>query len=675
MILVDLITEIFLAAGPYFLFGGMGSGTQSGKLLFKQLCEGDSSITLTENLDSITIDSNVPNTNTTISSCEIVYGTGTGITSSFAKVSGGDKQLLGISSIGTLTFSSGWGVCDASGVPTSCNSLIISSYNVDNLNYKGRNSNILGSAKSKICCSCETDIIGSQNSNFNCSSLSSIVTSINVTSSTSFQSTIIGGYNSQICNSCYASIISGSNNIINYTSNINKSKTCGNSIISSNLSCIKSNSTKSGSINSFNSILSSNNSFIVHTNPGGSGKGTTQSIELGLNSIISSDCSYICGAIYNKSKLYSCGSDTSVIISTIRGKIVDSCRSSIISGCCNSIILSLTGSADVMSTANIQNVSIIGGKNNNICLFQDVDKHTATISIANSGIISSKGITFSEANNRSIRQFSVISSADLNLPGICNINSSIIGSRSTKSVLMTCVCHSAVINSCSNATNAQGIVWRSCRAVLLNTEDSDIQSSIDSVIVNGSMNSFPGISCRSVIVSGCCNSLYANNSVILSGYKNYTRGCNSIISAGGCNTICDGSKDSIIFSGFKNTVCDYQNAIVSSACSYIGSSDIFQKEISTVIIGGCKNCIISNSQNSSIIGGCNNCIVGLSFSAIIGSSDKGLTGSFHNTLYVSKLIFDLPAYAGGSTAFAGLTTTLTASWSFKVRNGLIIVNI
>jgi hypothetical protein len=52
-----MIIEIFdliLAAGPYFVFAGMGQNENSGKLLFRSLTSSNSTVIFTEDATSIT---------------------------------------------------------------------------------------------------------------------------------------------------------------------------------------------------------------------------------------------------------------------------------------------------------------------------------------------------------------------------------------------------------------------------------------------------------------------------------------------------------------------------------------------------------------------------------------------------------------------------------------------
>ena len=685
MELIQLVSDIIMAAGPYFVFKGMGTGTQSGKLKFKSIIQGNSSIGITETSNSITINSNAGGSGSPIDLDEIAFGTGTGITSSFAAVS--SRSIVGVSSFGTLTFSTGWGVCDASGVPSACNSIIITGHPVNNLICSSRNSNIIGSCDSKISFSYESDVIQSSNSCQSNNFMSSIIGVISVTISSSSQSSIIAGYKNSIQfgkNSTILASRNGSMYFFKPTPTAIDPTLLSNSIISTIGSCINTVSTKGGTIVRNNTIISSKEAENIHSNPGcGTGNPYKSSCQKGYISIISSEKSCILGARCGSVKAgggilgtndglggsnYTGGSDTSVIISSCKALLYDTCRSSILSTHNSSIIVGMTGSNSAFICSNITNSSIISGQNNKISTYQDTEKSSQTLVVCNSGIISSRNISFSSEN----RFVSVINSASFSFltsdstKSSKNARVSIIGVETdTNTLVVQCSSNSAIINS---FLTDRGIIG-STNSIIMNSNDVGIITSENSAIMTS----------QKVALSS------SKNSVVISSYDSDILGSNNSALMTGCSNIIFNSSNSSIISGCRNSICDTCNSVILSGASssiFSCSSTIITGYCNTIatfshfstIIGGVKNFIGPKpSDGSTIIGGDNNTICGPTFSAIIGSSGKGLTAiAYSNTLYVSKLIFDLPALIG-SSGLTGSTCVMAPSWNFKVERGLVVM--
>ena len=78
----EILPELILGAGPFCVFKGMGTGKDSGKLLFKRIYT-DSGVTITENATNLDIKaSGGVAGDQSIRSNEIAFGCGAGITSS-----------------------------------------------------------------------------------------------------------------------------------------------------------------------------------------------------------------------------------------------------------------------------------------------------------------------------------------------------------------------------------------------------------------------------------------------------------------------------------------------------------------------------------------------------------------------------------------------------------------
>ena len=99
----EILPELILGAGPFCVFKGMGTGKDSGKLLFKRIYT-DTGLTITENATNLdfSVSGGGPPPDP-IDICEVAFGTGTGITSSVVYVDDTINRcaLLGISNIST----------------------------------------------------------------------------------------------------------------------------------------------------------------------------------------------------------------------------------------------------------------------------------------------------------------------------------------------------------------------------------------------------------------------------------------------------------------------------------------------------------------------------------------------------------------------------------------------
>ena len=134
-IFLDLLPELILGAGPFCVFKGMGTGKDSGKLLFKKIYS-DGGLTITE--DSTSLDLTAVGGSSAINSCEIAFGDGVGgLTSSTFKVSESDKTIYGVSILG------GNNKSNCSGVSGNESSIIVGGYN-NRIDQKSEKSVIIG---------------------------------------------------------------------------------------------------------------------------------------------------------------------------------------------------------------------------------------------------------------------------------------------------------------------------------------------------------------------------------------------------------------------------------------------------------------------------------------------------------------------------------------------------
>ena len=229
-IIFNFSIDLILGAGPFLVFKCMGSGSQSGKLLFKTLGDGKNISTIDagsilEIQDKMISDATMP--------VEMVaVGTGTSIKSSQRFVaqalgSGGAYSKRGINLPGI-------GSCNLMKTSRNCaidrKSLIINSgfstiYD-DKSNYS--NKNIINSYSSKIGDEIYSEIPPPYGSNIKYSSIINSCSGF-ITKFTS-HSTIIGSHKSKIERSSQSSIIGGQCGIICDYNNYQSKQACYNFI-------------------------------------------------------------------------------------------------------------------------------------------------------------------------------------------------------------------------------------------------------------------------------------------------------------------------------------------------------------------------------------------------------------------------------------------------------------
>ena len=208
-IFLDLLPELILGAGPFCVFKGMGTGKDSGKLLFKKIYS-DGGLTITEDSTSLDLKSSGGGSSA-IDTCEIAFGNGTGdgLISSTFKVSESDKTIYGLSNIGGTNKNNQSGVDGFNGNESS---IIVGGY-LNRIYRDARKSVIVGGYKNTLyggiddsmiyIPQCSTTIIGG-NYNYIASVMgsptpknSSIIGS-NGSRIKAYSSTSIGSYGSKI---------------------------------------------------------------------------------------------------------------------------------------------------------------------------------------------------------------------------------------------------------------------------------------------------------------------------------------------------------------------------------------------------------------------------------------------------------------------------------------------
>jgi len=198
------------------IFSGMGTGKDSGKLLFKKVFSSGG-FSVQEDDFSLTFSSS-GGSGTSINPYEIAYGTGTGITSSWdfrvctskRSIFGNFNSIRPYHSLPTATFVNNSPYAFSIG---GCQNLINNSkYSVivggstNSISKSACQSIILGGRENRIYCiknsailsGCKNRILGYHDENLD----------------TSSNSSIIGGYKNQICHSGFSAIIGGLSNFM-----------------------------------------------------------------------------------------------------------------------------------------------------------------------------------------------------------------------------------------------------------------------------------------------------------------------------------------------------------------------------------------------------------------------------------------------------------------------------
>jgi len=643
-IFLDLLPELILGAGPFCVFKGMGTGKDSGKLLFKKIYS-DGGLTITEDSTSLDLTSVGGSGQIPIDSFEIAFGnpSSTGLTSSTFKVDGWSyfnnrDSILGMSIIGGSNHENRSGVSAVSpGHRTSvilggsgswitasvCSSAIAGGH----LNcIDGENSScfnaVVGSFAAEIYGSSFSTIIGSYIGNLNFSNSSSIVSSRSSTLNLSTNSIILGSFDSQLNNSTQSTImmsykgqieegistsISGSYNFIyksKFSTNLNgyknytKYSECS-TIFNGNKNCMSCVS-KSSIINGVKNYLCSLEPRFMNSMTIVNGyKNFVVNYSRSTNRPYNHQFSTIINGQYNK---FCDGSDEDTF----------SCYDTIINGRCNTVSgqfnTIINGYKNCVGRAKVNGrdiSTIISGNNSLICgngstSFTSRDQCTV-INNSNHSVI----FNFDQPNIDPGR-FSVISGDKFNYNSIFGsigrgqrICSGTSSSDPTKPLKLTEVSTNNSIftiqaNSILREANIIGnatfsLNYDASKGVTLSNINNTIISIGSSMsALYSSTSQYPG---RGLTIS---------NSAIVGGfYHNMVSAIDSVILSGCCNRIVEACRSSII-GGFCNNINGFCKADAKS---------VFQKAgvRNSVILGGYKNLIggIKPVENSVIIGGKN----------------------------------------------------------------------
>jgi len=582
-ILFEIFPHLILGAGPFCVFKGMGTGKDSGKLLFKKIYS-DGGLSITESSMILDLSVSGGGTPDPIDTCEIAFGTGVGITSSVFYVDdvSGRCALLGISNISTYlsnnrNFSGetkDYGTLVIGGYsnkiydPYSENSLIVGGYQSQLANYgpslTSKQSVIIGSrlsymrGYSEII---ENNFISSQNSkiighsnNF----LSGANSSIKFGRNSSLSSI---NKTSCLANSCRSQVIEGG--IINNGQGHSIQNGLGNTVYYG-----KYNSVQNGNSNLI--TLEVSNQTNKYTYYSSIVNGQSNELRSGFgNTILTGKNNKIVSYNYSAPNSYKYPANYSTILTGRLNCITIGPNSAILNGYQNEIFvsnyLSPASPGDVNYSAN--NV-IMSGKNNkinwgsnNVSIYGDggsINRSFRSKTSEGSNFISN-GAT--NSNNNIIGGSGCLNrvSNSVLLSGVSEANSRILGSFS----------NSTVYTSSSNILSGSGLIQGTC--------DHN-----NNILFNfTSCNSQIKYSNRSTIIGGQDNCIIANGTGSVTSTVIMNSFGSKAIATNGCRIV-----DSVIISGTSSGLTQsYRSAIISS----------FQSRIE----GGCLNSII-NSSNSII---------------------------------------------------------------------------
>jgi hypothetical protein len=547
-IFFDILPNLILASGVC-IFGGMGTGTQSGKLTFKKIFSGNG-ISISEDSSSLSI-CDTSTGGVAIDSCEIVRGDSvTGITGSSFCIDTAKKRIVGnIRIISGTNSPSSYSLCAIDGYQ----SLILGG----KCNYlQGDYWTIIGGYKNDAQgFDASSTIIGGRGNIFKSAGSSAIVSSNCSKGSLAYCDTIIGGFCNCFCtNSKFSTIISGKRNTMVctcYSSSINSTATFS-SISSdfSKFSTVISSTSSNIRPGFYTTDISNNQSSLSDPNPYSSNNTLLSNLKPEIikssnSSLIATICSCIPGASFSS------------IISTSKGIIHNVSRYSSI----------ISGNQNVISGSSF---SFIGSSDNS-CI---IDSNRSII-LSSSGTIK-------------------CSNSSLVISGKCSCiidsNYSILSSRydsSSKSVIKGSSFSTAIFQ-------IYGSICNSNHSFLFGFTYNQICCGKGSAILGYNTNFIYGP--KETKYSAILNDKNGNSSPLYI-CSSTSDSCFNFLSSGSCNTINGGIGSSII-SSYLTSI-----SYISRNSSIVGSQQsCIQGSTNSVIIGGYKNVIV-NSRNSAIIAG------------------------------------------------------------------------
>ena len=629
-ILFEVLPYLIWGAGPFCVFKGMGTGKDSGKLLFKKIYT-DSGVSITENATNLdfSVSGGGPPPDP-IDTCEVAFGTGVGITSSVFYVDGTVNKcgLFGISNISTDAS----GNRNFSGEAGDTGTLVIGGYQNKLYDTYSENSLIVGGKNNRFwnygpsLTSNQSVIIGSYKARmqgYNEISENNFISS-GYSYIRGYSNNFLSGANSKMKFNRNSSSLATTKNYCVYKSS--RSQVIQGGIIDrGNGHSIQNGANNRSYLGKYNSLQNGVSNEITvevtsqtpYTYFSSILNGTTNQIKSGCgNTILTGVSNKIVSYSYSAPFSYKYPANYSTILTGKLNCITIGPNSAILNGYQNEIFVSnytTPGSpGDVNYSAN--NI-IMSGKNNKI------NWGSNNVSIYGDG----------GSINRSFRS-KISEGNNFNSNGATNSNNNIIGgggclNRVSNSVLLGggIEANSKILGSFSTST-----VYTSSSNILRGI--GTIQGNCDhnnNVLFNfTSFNSQIKYANRSTIIGGSDNCILANgtgsvtSAVILNSFGSKAiaeNGCcilDSVIISGSASGLSHSYRSAIISSFQSRIEGGCLNSILNSSNSIIGKTDPKQSP-------QCQNCMMSIISSN----GSNFCINGAGMNAMLNSVIIGLTGT------------------------------------------------
>jgi hypothetical protein len=670
-ILFEVLPYLIWGAGPFCVFKGMGTGKDSGKLLFKKIYS-DGGVTITENSTNLDF-SIIGGPTDPIDTCEIAYGTGTGITSSSWYVDDA-SQICGLFGIGVLNSGSLFSLNEnISGFPYPYGNLVISGYeNKHSPGPVGPGPNLYCTLNSLIvggCSNCfksniyhlNSSIIGSMGScifgystaRF-CNNFLSAYNSQIYQSNSSFisgyknysrenrYSSVSGVRNEMLARSAFSQIISGHSNDIKcsyYSSIIN-----GRSNVvyaSTTLNCIFYSSIVNGLSNcidgSFGLVQTpaSIRSLILN---GSFNKlyGTEN------NSILNGNLNVISSYLDTFTNQYKSPTLNSVILNGFKNFINLGQNSAIVNGCCNRIYgTKNSGPANPGDLNCSSNNLILGGRcnqifwgENNIILGEDKGKINKSLlgggALYLNGSDSSNNNVLLGGNINKAQNSVVFGGFDIFELGY----SSIVGtfSSSTQSTSSNVIfCSSGrIVSKCDGKNN---VIFGGLKAFSVSRHQYILDADRSSILF-GAGNMIFGTASSSTDVKN--TSMIASRDSKIFGRKV----CNSVIIGSRASNIYGpgtGTYQSSIISSYNSVICaGRQLSILNSHSSIICANPTNGSSVNASIISSCDSTWGINTSTFNQL--CNVVMIGITGSCCRIGNNSTLVGNLHILGTVSVLV-------------------------------------
>jgi hypothetical protein len=614
--IVDIINNIFEFLPEYTIlaatiFSKMGSGTQSGKLLFKGICS-DTNISISEDAQSIRIcDTTTPTAVIDIENQRIIIGDSvSGITGSIFFANPTWNSIAATSSHKGLIFGQSGtnndtcsliigGQCSCAECDT-CTTMLGGYYNISRCNTS--NSTIIASCNSIMECSDGAAILSSAYITSNCTPNHSIISS---------RSSYI--YNTILNQSCANSIISSKESKIIDSRNVVAIGSGGTLCNQKHTAAISGSSQNLTPDGCYNTIIGSSTGF------NNSSKNVTI---IGYDSF-ANDTSF--SSVIGSWKSNICGGTSSSILGSYCSSISCSSYSSIIGGYSAAIQISYNSS--IISTLNPYALYNPGAPR---ILYS---KNSSIISTKNQGYIK-----YSDYSSIVSSKYGCI--------------------ETSKFSFMNGTCGSIILDSCSIVLMSKcfSYSFESKHSLIIGNYLNRLKCSIGSGII-GQDNNYILAVCTPVPNSGNFI-LGANDSIQYSGFKIFEKNsCDTFL----CNNFINGSCNSISRSINSGILASYKTLFGCKSVNSVIMGSIDSRIISSTnsVIIGSVGVTMSNSKNSAIVASPRG-------KFLCNASETTRTG--HLWIQASASIFiSGTAYPGIECAFTGATIS-----SISVCNGFII---